>query len=134
MKIATWNVNSIKVRAPQVCAWLQASCTDVLAMQEIKTTDDLFPRDAFDAAGYDTYVFGQKTYNGVALAVRRETVAKVEDVVTGIPHYPDEQKRFIAATITGKTVPSCGLRAFMFPTARPWAATNTSISLTGSRH
>ena len=94
MKIATWNVNSIKVRAPQVCAWLQASGTDVLAMQEIKTTDDLFPRDAFDAAGYDTYVFGQKTYNGVALAVRRETVAKVEDVVTGIPHYPDEQKRF----------------------------------------
>lgn len=102
MKIATWNVNSIKVRAPQVCAWLQASGTDVLAMQEIKTTDDLFPHDAFDAAGYDTYVFGQKTYNGVALAVRRETVAKVEDVVTGIPHYPDEQKRFIAATITGK--------------------------------
>ena len=99
MKIATWNVNSIKMRAEQVVAWLKTSGTDVLLMQETKTTDDAFPAPLFDAAGYDVAFDGQKTYNGVAMAVKKGAAA-VSRITKGIPGYPDEQKRFIAADLT----------------------------------
>ena len=75
MKLATWNINSLSVRLPQVLDWLAAqsasgSPVDVLALQELKMTDDKFPVDAFTAAGYCAQWFGQKTYNGVALLSR----------------------------------------------------------------
>ena len=74
MKIATWNINSLTVRLPQVLDWLAAqpadAPVDVLALQELKLTDDKFPAAAFQEAGYHAQWFGQKTYNGVALISR----------------------------------------------------------------
>ena len=99
MKIATWNVNSIKMRAEQVVAWLKSTAVDVLVMQETKTTDDAFPASLFESAGYDVVFDGQKTYNGVAMAVKKG-VAEVSRITRGIPGYPDDQKRFIAADLT----------------------------------
>ena len=94
MNIATWNVNSLSVRLPQVLDWLAANPTDVLALQELKLTDDKFPVTAFKEAGYQAHWFGQKTYNGVALISRTEGV----DLVKNIPGFEDEMSRVIAAT------------------------------------
>ena len=95
MKIATWNVNSLAVRLPQVLDWLAANPVDALALQELKLTDDKFPADALAAAGYQTVAFGQKTYNGVAILSRHP----LRDVVRNIPGFEDEQARVIAATL-----------------------------------
>ncbi len=95
MKIATWNVNSLAVRLPQVLDWLAANPVDALALQELKLTDDKFPADALAAAGYQTVAFGQKTYNGVAILSRYP----LRDVVRNIPGFEDEQARVIAATL-----------------------------------
>ena len=95
MKIATWNVNSLTVRLPQVLDWLQAHQPDVLALQETKLTDDKFPHDAFAAAGYRSAFFGQRTYNGVALLSRQA----LDAVQCNIPGLDDEQARVIAATV-----------------------------------
>ncbi|MFE1572751.1 exodeoxyribonuclease III [Comamonas odontotermitis] len=95
MQIATWNVNSLSVRLPQVLDWLAANPVDVLGLQELKLTDDKFPHDAFAAAGYQAVSFGQKTYNGVALLAR----SAIADVVRANPHFEDEQARVIAGTI-----------------------------------
>ncbi len=95
MKFATWNVNSLTVRLPQVLDWLAANPVDVLALQELKLTDDKFPVDAFTAAGYHAQWFGQKTYNGVALLSR----APVTSVVKNIPGFPDDMSRVITATV-----------------------------------
>lgn len=98
MKLATWNINSLGVRLPQVLDWLanqaQSTPVDVLALQELKLTDDKFPVQAFEEAGYHAAWFGQKTYNGVALISRTPP----SDVVRNIPGFPDEQSRVIAAT------------------------------------
>ncbi len=95
MKIATWNINSLAVRLPQVLDWLAANPVDALALQELKLTDDKFPADAFAAAGYQAVAFGQKTYNGVALLSRHPMAG----VVRNIPGFEDEQARVIAATL-----------------------------------
>ncbi len=95
MQIATWNVNSLTVRLPQVLDWLAANPVDVLGLQELKMTDDKFPHDAFLAAGYQAASFGQKTYNGVALLARTE----LTDVVRANPFFEDEQSRVIAGTV-----------------------------------
>ena len=87
MQIATWNVNSIKVRLDQVLNWLEQTQTTALVMQETKTVDEAFPKEAFKAAGFDVIFCGQKTYNGVALAVRSADIAAVDDVVFNIPGY-----------------------------------------------
>ena len=94
MKLATWNVNSLGVRLPQVLDWLADHPVDLLALQELKLSDDKFPADAFAQAGYQAVWFGQKTYNGVALIARGEP----RDIVRNIPGYADEQSRVIAAT------------------------------------
>lgn len=94
MKLATWNVNSLNVRLPQVLAWLAANPVDVLALQELKLTDDKFPHAAFTAAGYHSQCFGQKTYNGVALVSR----ASAQDVVKNIPGFDDDLARVISGT------------------------------------
>ena len=71
MKIATWNVNSLAVRLPQVLDWLAANPVDALCLQELKLSDEKFPLKELEAAGYQSAVFGQKTYNGVAILSRK---------------------------------------------------------------
>ena len=95
MKIATWNVNSLTVRLPQVLDWLAANPVDVLCLQELKLSDDKFPLATLEAAGYHSAVFGQKTYNGVAILSRTPP----RDVVKNIAGFTDEQSRVIAATV-----------------------------------
>ncbi len=100
MKLATWNVNSLKVRLPHLLDWLATERPDVVCLQETKLTDDLFPVAALAAAGYRAVYSGQKTYNGVAILSR----AEASEVVTGIPGFADEQKRVLAATVAGTRV------------------------------
>ena len=103
MKIATWNVNSLTVRLPRLLDWLPANAPDVLCLQETKIDDPRFPRDELAGAGYDAYFAGQRTYNGVALLVKRG-LGPATDIVTALPEYADEQKRVIAATVDGVRV------------------------------
>jgi len=97
MKIATWNVNSLTARLQHVLDWLAVNPVDVLALQELKLTDDKFPHQALREAGYEAAVFGQKTYNGVALLTRAPLTA--DDVTHNIPGFADESARVIAATV-----------------------------------
>jgi exodeoxyribonuclease-3 len=97
LKIATWNVNSLKVRLPHVLDWLASETPDVLALQETKTRDPEFPVDAFRERGYEVRFSGQPTYNGVALIAR----GGIEDVVTDIDGLDDPQRRVLAATVNG---------------------------------
>lgn len=103
MRIATWNVNSLRVRLPHVLDWLAAQRPDVLCLQELKLEDKLFPSAELEAAGYHAVSNGQKTYNGVAILSRSAPV----DVVRDIPGFDDPQKRIIAATIGGVRI-VCG--------------------------
>jgi exodeoxyribonuclease-3 len=103
MKIATWNVNSLNVRLPRLLAWLPIAQPDVLCLQETKLEDARFPRQEIEAAGYHAHYAGQKTYNGVALLVRRP-LGPATDVVSALPHFADEQKRVIAGTVGGTRV------------------------------
>ncbi|MEO7507145.1 MAG: exodeoxyribonuclease III [Pyrinomonadaceae bacterium] len=98
MKIATWNVNSIAARMPVVLRWTESAKPDVLCLQEIKCTDDKFPADSFKLLGYEPIIFGQKTYNGVAILTR----TPASDVQRGF-HDDDETShaRLLAATIGG---------------------------------
>jgi len=103
MKIATWNVNSITARLPNVLAWLKAGDPDIVLLQELKTTEDKFPKMDFSALGYGAAVFGQKTWNGVAILSKH----KITDVKTGLPgDTSDEQSRYIEATVKGIRVAS----------------------------
>lgn len=98
MKVATWNVNSIRSRVERVLAWTRREEPDVLCFQEIKTTDDLFPSAAFEELGYHVETWGQPTYNGVAILSR----TRPSDVIRGLPgDAPDAQRRLIAATVKG---------------------------------
>ena len=100
MKLTTWNVNSLKVRLPQVLEWVGKHRPDVLCLQETKLEDDKFPVAEITAAGYQTLYNGQKTYNGVAIL----SLAAGTDRVTAIPALEDPQKRVLAATINGVRV------------------------------
>ena len=103
MKIATWNVNSIRTRLTQVVDWLQANSVDVLCLQETKVVDADFPRSPFESLGYHLYISGQKSYNGVAILSR----TPVEDITIGFAPVLgadaagdlDEQKRVIAGIV-----------------------------------
>jgi len=95
MKLATWNVNSLKVRLPQVLDWLAANPVEALCLQETKLQDGDFPQAELQTAGYRSAFSGQKTYNGVAILSR----APLGDTGVGIPGFADEQKRVIAATL-----------------------------------
>jgi exodeoxyribonuclease-3 len=94
VRIATWNVNSLRVRMPQLLQWLEANPVDLIALQEIKLTDAEFPAALLQEAGWQTICNGQKTYNGVALLSRVPGV----DVVREIPGFDDIQRRVLAAT------------------------------------
>ena len=95
LKIATWNVNSLKVRLPQVLDWLKLNPIDVLAIQETKLSDENFPQADIEQAGYEVVYSGQRTYNGVAILSRRKITAVVKD----IQGFDDPQRRFLAATV-----------------------------------
>ena len=105
MKIATWNVNSVRTRQEQVLGWLQVNPVDVLCLQETKVIDQQFPREPFEKLGYHLYISGQKAYNGVAIFSREP----LEDVAAGFGSILDEntvqnfdeQKRVIAGTVGG---------------------------------
>ena len=95
MKIASWNVNSLNVRLPHVIAWVEAAEPDVLALQEIKQTDDKFPAAELREIGFEAAWSGQKTYNGVAVLARQ----KLTDPVTDVPGLDDPQRRILAVTV-----------------------------------
>jgi exodeoxyribonuclease III len=97
MKLATWNVNSLTVRLAQLLDWLAAHGPDVVCLQETKLTDDKFPSEALEAAGYQAVFLGQKTYNGVALLSRVEA----HDVILNLPTIADPQARLISASVSG---------------------------------
>jgi exodeoxyribonuclease-3 len=98
LRLATWNVNSIRTRMPSVLRWLKECRPDVLLMQETKVTDYLFPRGPLEEAGYEVAVHGQKRYNGVAMASR----LPLEGVAAGLPTgYLSDQARAISATVAG---------------------------------
>jgi exodeoxyribonuclease-3 len=97
MKLATWNVNSLKVRLDQVLDWTEREQPDVLGLQETKLKNENFPRDAIEGAGYHAVFSGQATYNGVALLSR----SPAEDVVRDIPGFDDPHRRVIAGTVDG---------------------------------
>jgi len=112
IRIAAWNVNSLKVRLPHVLRWLQdqeakKQPIDALCLQELKLTDDKYPHPELEAAGYLSLAAGQKTYNGVAIIVRKAALASIaSDAATSflkpirnIPANTDEQQRILAATI-----------------------------------
>ena len=97
MKIATWNVNSLRVRLPHLLDWLAANSPDAVCLQETKCEDATFPARQLRAAGYCSVHNGQRTYNGVAILSRAESAG----VCRGIPDFTDEQSRVIAADIGG---------------------------------
>ena len=100
MKLATWNVNSLKVRLPQLLDWLPAAQPDVVCLQETKLIDEAFPKADIEASGWQVAFSGQKTYNGVTILSR----SALTDVQMGIPGFQDEQKRVLAATTDGVRV------------------------------
>jgi exodeoxyribonuclease-3 len=103
MKIATWNVNSIRVRHARLLAFLDRAAPDVLCLQELKCTDDDFPRDALRARGYSAAVFGQKTYNGVAVL----SLGEITHIQRGFADGdPDPQARFVCVDTLGARVAS----------------------------
>jgi exodeoxyribonuclease III len=99
LTLATWNVNSLKVRLPHLLDWLATHRVDIVCLQETKLVDEQFPVVQLDEAGYAAVFAGQKTYNGVALLTRKGTVPAAEDVVAALPSFEDPQKRLIAASV-----------------------------------
>jgi exodeoxyribonuclease-3 len=95
MKLASWNVNSLKVRLPHVLDWLKEHQPDILGLQETKTIDENFPLEDIQAAGYHVNFAGQKTYNGVAVISKLEAT----DIITDLPGLDDPQRRVLGCTI-----------------------------------
>ncbi len=128
VRIAAWNVNSLKVRLPQVLRWLQdqekaKKPIDALCLQELKLTDDKYPHRELEEAGYLSLVAGQKTYNGVAIIVRKSALAPIAsdasttflNPIRNIPGNVDEQQRILAATIPFAGMPPMRLISAYFP-------------------
>ena len=95
--IATWNINSIRVRLPSVLDWLKETAPDVLLLQELKATEEQFPQEAFEDLNYNVALYGQKTYNGLAILSK----SPIEDITRGIPGFEDDQARYIEAVVKG---------------------------------
>jgi exodeoxyribonuclease-3 len=128
IRIAAWNVNSLKVRLPQVLKWLQdqeraKTPIDALCLQELKLTDDKYPHQELEEAGYISIAAGQKTYNGVAIIVRKAALAPIAadhdttflKPVRNIPAHADEQQRILAATVCFKGMQPIRLVSAYFP-------------------
>ena len=120
LKLATWNVNSLRVRLPHVLQWLDRTQVDLLGLQETKLIDAKFPKAEIDDAGYHVVFAGQPTYNGVAILARAEAFEPPTDVVVNNPLFPDEQVRLIAATLQPRALTSS-------PTQRPAAIRFISV-------
>jgi len=104
MKVATWNVNSVRARHDRLVAWLAANQPDVLCLQEIKIETELFPRESIEAQGYRLALWGQRSYNGVAILSRGD----LEDIEFGFGDGVDDpQARFVVATVSGIRIASC---------------------------
>ena len=99
MRIASWNVNSVKARLPNLTRWLQETAPDIACLQELKCVDEAFPREAVEALGYNVETHGQKTYNGVALLSKYP----LEDVIRCLPGFEDEQARYIEAVVSANS-------------------------------
>lgn len=99
MRLASWNVNSLRVRLPHLLAWLTETSPDVVALQETKLIDAKFPRDDINAAGYHVVFAGQPTYNGVAILAKASRFQQPTDVTVNNPRFADDQVRIIAATL-----------------------------------
>ena len=128
VRIAAWNVNSLKVRLPQVLRWLQEQekankPIDALCLQELKLTDDKYPHQALEEAGYYSLAAGQKTYNGVAIILRKASLASMSSdletaflkPVRNIPGFSDEQQRIVAATVCFKGMSPIRIISAYFP-------------------
>ena len=128
VRIAAWNVNSLKVRLPQVLRWLQEQekankPIDALCLQELKLTDDKYPHQALEEAGYYSLAAGQKTYNGVAIILRKASLASMSSdletaflkPVRNIPGFSDEQQRILAATVCFKGMSPIRIISAYFP-------------------
>jgi exodeoxyribonuclease-3 len=100
LQIATWNVNSLRVRLPHLADWLAANPVDAIVLQETKLPDADFPHAEIEALGLHAVFSGQRTYNGVAILARKP----LAEVVAGIPGFEDEQRRVLAATVAGVRV------------------------------
>ncbi|MDP2801245.1 MAG: exodeoxyribonuclease III [Phreatobacter sp.] len=97
MIVATWNVNSVKIRVENTLAWLKERDPDIVCLQELKCVDEAFPREAFESAGYNVATHGQKTYNGVAILSKMP----LEDVTSRLPgNEKDEQARYLEAVVS----------------------------------
>ena len=115
MKIASFNVNSIKARLPRILDWFDNAKPDVCVLQEIKCVDGNFPAAEFEDRGYNVEVFGQKTYNGVALLSK----FPVEDVIRGVPGFEDEQSRYIEAVVTPDNAKPVRVGGLYLPNGNP---------------
>ena len=102
--VATWNVNSLKIRLPHLTDWLALHPSDIVCLQETKLTDENFPAVALQAAGYESVFAGQKTYNGIAILVKQGTAPAPADVQVNLPNFADDQKRLLAITLDGLRV------------------------------
>jgi exodeoxyribonuclease III len=116
MKIATWNVNSVKARLDAVTTWLAEAAPDIVCLQEIKTTDEGFPAEVFESLGYNSAVHGQKSYNGVAILSKRPP----EDVVKGLPpEEGDDHARYIEAVVPGESGGVVRIASIYAPNGNP---------------
>ncbi|MCQ8184573.1 exodeoxyribonuclease III [Parvularcula maris] len=115
MKIATFNVNSVKARLPRVLHWFEEAAPDVAVLQEIKCVDEAFPREAFEDLGYHVEVHGQKTYNGVAFLSKHP----VEEVQRGLPGFEDEQSRYIEALVVPDEAEPVRVGGLYMPNGNP---------------
>jgi len=113
VRLATWNVNDLAKRLPLLLAWLETTRPDVVALQELKLTEDRFPREALEQAGYGSLVVGQRTWNGVALLARDAEPVPVRKSLPGDPK--DTQARYVEAAVSGILVASLYL-----PNGNPW--------------
>jgi exodeoxyribonuclease-3 len=116
MKIATWNVNSVKARLDTARTWLSEAAPDVIGLQEIKTPDESFPADAFESLGYNAAVHGQKSYNGVAILSKRP----LEDVTRGLPGLDgDDHARYIEAVVPTESGGAIRVASIYAPNGNP---------------
>ena len=132
MRLATWNVNSIRARVDRVTDWLERADVDVLAMQETKCADDQFPTMPFVAIGYDVVHCGFNQWNGVAIASR----IGIDDVQVGFEGQPTwsdkpEVEAAAEARALARRAAACGCGACTCPTAEPWTRHTTGTSWNG---
>ncbi len=115
MKIATWNVNSVKARLPNVLRWLEEEAPDIVCLQELKCVDDAFPHTEIEALGYNVETHGQKTYNGIALLSK----LRLEDVTRGLPNFEDVQSRYIEAVVCSPKGTGVRVASLYLPNGNP---------------